>query len=164
MSAVSEEVQRQRLELRAAEESRDALKRELVGEDPVLMPDATMPGGGMPLTEFDTRIADQKKLLDELMRRYTDQHPDVISTKRLIAQLEEQKKQELDARRKAAAANPSKFTPSTNPVFQKIKISLADAEANVAALRARVGESEARMAQLKAAPAGRLRSRPRWRS
>ncbi len=77
MSMASEDVQKQRLELRAAEESRDALKRELVGEDPVLMPDATMSGGGMPLTEFDVRIADQKKLLDELMRRYTDQHPDV---------------------------------------------------------------------------------------
>jgi polysaccharide chain length determinant protein (PEP-CTERM system associated) len=150
MNAASEEVQRQRLELRAAEESRDALKRELVGEDPVLMPDATMPGGSMPLTEFDVRIADQKKLLDELMRRYTDQHPDVISTKRLIAQLEEEKKQQLDARRKAAAENPNKFTPSTNPVFQKIKISLSDAEANIAALRARLVESETRLAQLKA--------------
>ena len=150
MSMASEDVQRQRLELRAAEESRDALKRELVGEDPVLMPDATMPGGGMPLTEFDVRIADQKKLLDDLMRRYTDQHPDVVSTKRLIAQLEEQKKQELDARRKSAAENPNKFTPSTNPVFQKIKISLSDAEANIAALRARLSESEARLAQLKA--------------
>ena len=114
------------------------------------MPDATMPGGGMPLTEFDVRIADQKKLLDELMRRYTDQHPDVVSTKRLIAQLEEEKKQQLDTRRKAAAANPNKFTPSTNPVFQKIKISLSDAEANIAALRARLVESEGRLAQLKA--------------
>ena len=149
MSMASEDVQKQRLELRAAEESRDALKRELVGEDPVLIPDSTMPGGGMPLTEFDTRIADQKKLLDELMRRYTDQHPDVISTKRLIAQLEEEKKQQLDARRTAAAANPGKFTPSTNPVFQKIKISLSDAEANIAALRARLAESEGRLAQLK---------------
>jgi len=47
-------------------------------------------------------------------------------------------------------ANPNKFTPSTNPVFQKIKISLAETEAQVAALRARVSESEARLAQLKA--------------
>jgi polysaccharide chain length determinant protein (PEP-CTERM system associated) len=150
MSAQSEEVQKQRLELRAAEESRDALKRELVGEDPVMLPDtASSPGSGQT-TEYDTRIADQKKLLDELMRRYTDQHPDVAATKRLIASLEDQKKQEIDARRQAALANPSKFTPSTNPVFQKIKISLAETEAQVAALRARVSESEARLAQLKA--------------
>jgi polysaccharide chain length determinant protein (PEP-CTERM system associated) len=150
MSFLTEEVQKQRLELRAAEESRDALKRELVGEDPVMMGDAAMSGGMSPTTEFDARIADQTKLLDELMRRYTDQHPDVMATKRLIASLEEQKKQEIEARRKAAAANPNKFTPSTNPVFQKIKISLAEMEANVAALRARLNESESRLAQLKA--------------
>jgi polysaccharide chain length determinant protein (PEP-CTERM system associated) len=154
MSLLAEDAQKQRLELRAAEESRDALKRELVGEDPVLLPDPTSPGGSTPATEYDVRIADQKKLLDELMRRYTELHPDVVATKRLIAQLEDQKKQELDARRKAAAANPGKFTPSTNPVFQKIKISLAEAEANVAALRARLAESEGRLAQQKAA-AGR---------
>ncbi len=115
-----------------------------------MLPDADGRRGRIRPTEFDARIADQKKLLDELMRRYTEQHPDVVSTQRLIAQLEDQKKQELDAQRKAAAQNPGKFSPSTNPVFQKIKISLAEAEANVAALRARVGESEARLAQLKA--------------
>jgi polysaccharide chain length determinant protein (PEP-CTERM system associated) len=150
MSALQEDAQKQRLELRAAEESRDALKRELVGEDPVMLPDAGAAGGMGPATEFDVRIADQKKLLDELMRRYTDQHPDVIATQRLIASLEEQKKKEIDARRQAAAANPSRFTPSTNPVFQKIKISLAESEATVAALRARLSESESRLAQLKA--------------
>jgi len=150
MSLLSEEVQKQRLELRAAEESRDALKRELVGEDPVMLPDTGWSPGAGQTTEYDTRISDQKKLLDELMRRYTDQHPDVAATKRLIASLEEQKKQEIDARRQAALANPNKFTPSTNPVFQKIKISLAETEAQVAALRARVSESEARLAQLKA--------------
>ena len=149
MNAAQEELAKGRLELRAAEESRDALKRELVGEDPVMLPDNTV-GAVSPATEFDARIADQKKLLDELMRRYTEQHPDVVSTQRLIAQLEDQKKQTLDAQRKAAAQNPAKFSASTNPVFQKIKISLAEAEANVAALRARVGESESRMAQLKA--------------
>jgi hypothetical protein len=35
-------------------------------------------------------------------------------------------------------------------VFQKLRISLAEAEANVASLRSRLGESEARLAQLKA--------------
>jgi polysaccharide chain length determinant protein (PEP-CTERM system associated) len=150
VNTVADEVQKLRLELRAAEESRDALKRELVGEDPILLPDTASSGGAGSTSEFDTRIREQNKLLDELMRRYTDQHPDVVTTKRLIASLEEQKKQELEARRKSAAQNPATFSPSTNPVFQQIKISLADAEANVAALRARVTEGEARLAQLKA--------------
>ena len=106
-------------------------------------------GGTSETTEFDVRIADLNKLLDELMRRYTEAHPDVAATRRLIAQLEQQKQQELEARRKIAADNPTKFIASTNPVYQRIRMSLADAEASVAASRARLSESEARLAQLK---------------
>ena len=149
MTALSEEVSKLRTELRVAEQSRDALKRELSGEDPVLLPEV----GSGPVAQasnVDVRIADQNKLLDELLRRYTEEHPDVANTRRLIASLEEQKKQELDARRKAAAASPARFSSSTNPVFQQLKISLADAEANVAALRARLSDGETRLAQLKA--------------
>lgn len=148
-SALQEEVSRARAELRAAEESREALKRELTGEEPVLLPDM---GLGAPGTasEFDARIDLQRKALDELLRRYTDQHPDVVTTRRLIEQLEEQKKQDIEARRKAAAASPLKTSSSTNPVFQQIRVSLAEAEATVAALRARLSESEGRLGQLKA--------------
>ena len=154
MNALSEELTKSRLELRAAEQSRDALKRELVGEEPTLIPDGgSMSAGGL-VSEFDARIEAQRKQLDELLRRFTDQHPDVTATRRLIEQLEAEKKQDLEARRKAAAANPTKTASSSNPVFQQIKISLAESEANVAALRARVGESEARLGQLRAA-AGR---------
>ena len=150
MNAAQEELAKGRLELRAAEESRDALKRELVGEDPIMLPDSGASTGSNPLTEYDARIEVQRKQLDELLRRFTDLHPDVVVTRKLIEQLEEQKKQDIEARRKAAAKNPAKFSASTNPVFQQIKISLAEAEAGAAALRARVGESEARLAQLKA--------------
>jgi len=148
MTALSEEVSKLRTELRVAEQSRDALKRELAGEDPVLLPEVGM-ATGPQASDLDVRIANQTKLLDELLRRYTEEHPDVAATRRLIASLEEQKKQELDARRKAAAANPARLSSSTNPVFQQLKISLADAEANIAALRARLSDGEARLAQLK---------------
>ena len=149
MSALSDEVAKLRTELRVAEQSRDALKRELAGEDPVLLPELNSGPAVTQASDLDVRIASQTKLLDELLRRYTDEHPDVVATRRLLNQLEQQKKQDIDARRKAAAANPSKFSGSTNPVFQQLKISLADAEANIAALRARVSEGEARLAQIK---------------
>lgn len=148
MTAQQEEVSKGRAELRAAEESRDALKRELLGEEPVLLPELT-PGGPGLVSEFDARIDMQRKALDELLRRYTDQHPDVVTTRKLIEQLEEQKKQDAEARRKLAAANPLKASSSTNPVFQQIKVSLAESEATVAALRARLAESEGRLGQLK---------------
>lgn len=71
------------------------------------------------------------------------QHPDVIGTRRLIKDLEEQKRQEIVARKKFAATNPG-ASVSNNPVYQQLKVSLAEAEANAASLRARVSEYEER--------------------
>jgi polysaccharide chain length determinant protein (PEP-CTERM system associated) len=156
IAALTEELNKLRTELRVAEQSRDALKRELAGEEPILLADT--PATSVPATipEIDTRIDTLRRQLDELLRRYTDEHPDVAASRRLIASLEQQKQQELEARRRAAAARAQpKLSAATNPVFQQIKIALAESETNVAALRARVGETQARVAELRSA-AGRI--------
>jgi polysaccharide chain length determinant protein (PEP-CTERM system associated) len=155
MTALNEEISKAKLELRAAEESRDALKRELAGEDePMLVPDVPVAGAASVVPELDARIDAQKRQLDELLRRFTDLHPDVQGTRRLIAQLEEQKKREVEAIRKASAASSSgRPAPSNNRVLQQLKISLAEAEANVASLRARVGELTSRVEHLRASAA-----------
>ena len=132
-----------RLALREAENSRDALRRQIVGEEPVLLPEAPGSDAGVSLPEIDGRIDTQKRNLDTLLQRYTDQHPDVIGTRRLIKDLEDQKRQELIARKKFAAANPGSSV-SNNPVYQQLKVSLAESEANVASLRARVSEYDER--------------------
>ena len=148
---MSEEAAKVRVELRAAEQARDAYRRELSGEDPVMLPDmsAGASAGASP-SEYDARINEQRKQLDELLRRFTDEHPDVVAARKLIGQLEGQRKQEVDARRKAAAESPSKLSASTNPVFQRIKIALAETEASIASLRARAAEADARVAELRA--------------
>ena len=144
LGELTSQLSKARLELREAEQSRDALRRQIVGEEPVLLPDA---GSGadssISLPEIDGRIDTQKRNLDTLLQRYTEQHPDVVGTRRLIKDLEEQKRQELTARKKFAAANPG-ASVSNNPVYQQLKVSLAEAEANTASLRARVSEYEER--------------------
>jgi polysaccharide chain length determinant protein (PEP-CTERM system associated) len=150
MATLSESLNNAKLELRVAEQSRDALKRELAGEEPVFLPETPGTPGG-PTSELDARIESLKKALDDLLRRYTDQHPDVISTRRMIETLDEERKQELAARAKAAAASGQRPTINANPVIQQLKIALAEREANVASLRARVNELEKRHAQLLAA-------------
>jgi polysaccharide chain length determinant protein (PEP-CTERM system associated) len=151
-SAASEDVAKLRTELRAAEQSRDAIKRELGGEDPVLLP-AAPAATAYSSAELDARIDSARKQLDELERRYTDQHPDVVSTRNLVTTLEAQRKREFEARRKAASG--SKLSAATNPVFQQLKISLTEAEANVASLRSRLGDAQERLSQLRGA-AGRV--------
>jgi polysaccharide chain length determinant protein (PEP-CTERM system associated) len=147
MTAAAEELSRAKLELRAAQESRDALKRELAGEEPILLAEPPRTSH-VVVPEIDGRLEALRKQLDELLRRYTESHPDVQGTKRVIDQLEAEKRVEQAARSKDAAKNSTSF--AQNPVIQQLKVTLAEAEANVASLRARVAEHEARYNQLRA--------------
>lgn len=150
LAQLNEGLTQARVELRAAEQSRDALKRELAGEEPVFLPapgasaDAVADG---PVPEIDTRLATLKQSLDELLRRYTDEHPDVVSARRLIAALETERRQALEARGKLGPVRSG--SADRNPVYQQLKVNLAESEAAVAALRARVADHEARYSRLK---------------
>lgn len=149
ISQLTEELAKLNLDLRAAEQSRDALKRELSGETVQLVPDVPQPQA-VQTTELDNRIEAQRRQLDELLRRYTDLHPDVVSTRRLIERLDAQKQQELQAMRRAEAASPKPTTNATGTMYQQTRLALAESEATVAALRVRANDTQARLAQLRA--------------
>lgn len=152
VSEANEQLGQARLALREAENARDTLKRQLAGEEPMLLPEAPTSTAlsAVSIPELDARIEAQKKSLDGLLQRYTDQHPDVIGARKVIAQLEAQKLEEIQARKKHASTSVGSSLGS-NPVFQQLKMSLAEAEANVASLKARVAEYEARVQSLSAA-------------
>ncbi len=135
-----------RLELREAENARDVLKRELAGEEPILLPEPSDGTSFVAVPEIDARIDGLKRNLDSLLQRYTEQHPDVVGTKKVIAQLEEQKRQEVLARRKAGGGQI--MSANVNPVVQQLKVSLTEATANVASLSARVAEYQSRFNEL----------------
>ncbi|MFN0303265.1 MAG: XrtA system polysaccharide chain length determinant [Burkholderiales bacterium] len=153
---------RVRIELRAAMQSRDALRRELAGEEPIFLIDTSVevasPSTVNLTSEVDGRLESAKKQLDELLRKYTDFHPDVKNTKELVEQLAAQKQRELDQRQldleaKKRAAPPSTNKPSplsANPVIARIKISLAEAEGNIASLQSMAAEHESQHRQLRA--------------
>lgn len=149
-----------RLELREAENARDALKKQLSGvqegfREPDLLSERMSKGGTaeIPLQaspELEKRIEAMKQKLDALRLSYTDRHPDVIGIKRVLEQLEVQKKEEIDKlrtelqQRKAAGGPAAPITRSSpvNPVQQQLTVSLAETEAAVAALKARAAEFE----------------------
>jgi protein tyrosine kinase modulator len=153
LTTVKEQLSQAQTELYAAEQSRDALKREMTGEDPVFPLGAGAGAAASDLgivPELDARIDAMKKALDDLLRRYTEKHPDVVGTRRVIAELEAQRKKEIAARRKASPTG-SLGSLDKNPVFQQLKYAHAEAEAKVAALRARVGAYQAEYDRLHAA-------------
>lgn len=160
VAATGEELARARMDLRAAEQSRDALKRELAAEEPTYVAETQQPGEPAPEpVESDARIANLRRQLDDLQRKFTEAHPDVVQTRRLIGELEVERAEALEARRQARAASgsgapgtagPRVTNTARNPVFQQLKVALADAEASVAGLRARVVELEGRYQRLSA--------------
>ena len=152
VSVLADEVNKIRIELSAAEHSRDALRRELADEPPRLPFEALPVAVAAVPSEFDARIEAQRRQLDELLRRFTEAHPDVQNTRRTLTSLESQKRAELEAHERAVAnaGTPGAAVAPANPVYQRIRGSLADAEANVALLRGRLGAQQGRLDEVRA--------------
>jgi polysaccharide chain length determinant protein (PEP-CTERM system associated) len=150
MSQISDEIRKLQVDLRAAEQSRDSLRNQLTSENPTLtVPnDAALAAFAQRPTELETRLDAQQRNLDDLLRRFTENHPDVIAARRLITQLQAQRSQELEAKRTLDAATAKTNAP-TNPVYQRIRIAMTEADAQVAALRARVNDQQARLNELR---------------
>lgn len=147
IQTLTDDVNRLRVQLSAAEQSRDATRRELGNEEPNLPVAAA---SAISLTpDLDSRIETQKRQLDEMLRRYTEEHPDVLTTRRIISQLEDQRRREMDALKSTNSA-ARKAAAATNPVFQRLRLNLADAEANVASLRSQLGNQQARLEEIRA--------------
>lgn len=142
LSAAADNLSQAKLELREAEQARDAIKNQVSDDEPVTAADVGQPSEANP--EIDARIQSLNKNLDVLRLTYTEQHPDIVSTKRLIAQLEQRKKEEAKLHKRSA--DPGK---NYSPMLQQLNIALTEAEARVASMKARVAEYSARYDHLR---------------
>lgn len=138
-------LKRAALELKEAENSRDAIKRQIAGDAEISLRLGDK-GSAIGQSVLDTRIHALEQKLDSLRLNYTDQHPDIRALLRIIAQLKEQKVEE-EALRKSSGGGPV----SQGPVYQQLTVALASAEAAVAAMKARVAEYTERYNELQAA-------------
>lgn len=158
LSELSGQLERARLEYREATNARDAARAQLEVEK--------RGGGGLSTTqsilqesninlatpEIDARLADSRRNLDALLQRFTEQHPDVIALRKLIKDLEEQRKKELVELRRAASHTPlAQGNSGGSAAAQELSRILATAEVQVASLRARVDEYSSRYAAAMAA-------------
>ena len=156
LGEISVQLDRARLELREAENARDSAKKQLEAErsqtgnlsTQSLLQESAI---SVATPEIDARIEAQKRALDGLLQRFTDQHPDILSTRRLLKDLEEQKRREVAELRKAAMAAPTQSPSAPSSLaLQELTRLLATTEVQVAGLRARVSEYQARYAQARA--------------
>ena len=158
LAGLSQQLRDARLQLREAENSRDAVKTQIEAEKKkpasassgslLDSPDMAMQAS---TPELDARIATQRQNLDGLLQRYTDQHPDVLSARRLIADLEKQKTKEVAELQAKLASAPDGRGKGESPVVQQLNSMMAATEVQIAALRARVDEFNGRFEAAKVA-------------
>ncbi|MDQ6679835.1 MAG: Wzz/FepE/Etk N-terminal domain-containing protein [Pseudomonadota bacterium] len=151
---MSGQLEQAKLDLREAESARDAAKAQLAGEKSSnnnLVTQSLLQESALSVAtpEIDARIEAQKRGLDNLLQRFTEQHPDIVSARRLIKELEELKRKEVQELRRTAMAAPAAV--STNSLAtQELNRMLAASEVQVASLRARVAEYASRYSQARA--------------
>ncbi len=147
VSGLTEQVNKMRAELLAAERARASYSRELALEDPQL-PVVAAPAAVAVVSDLEVRLAAKKSQLDELLRRFTEAHPEVINAQTAIAQLE------AETRRVAATALKESTTApggkaATSPVYQKLRLSLAQSDAEVASLRSQLSTQTAQLNEVR---------------
>jgi len=127
---------------------RDELERQLAGEEPIFgfgsMPGSHLQGYAHPL---DARISELKNQISDLLLNYTENHPIVIARRDQLEALEREREQDLKSHPQQEVSKPAQQL-ETNPVYQQLKISLGQAEADVSSLRVRVQEYEKRAVKL----------------
>jgi len=139
MKEVQSELEQAKLELREAIENKTVLEEELEDiEDDIESYDL------VPSSPTD---------IDSYLISYTEKHPDVISSRRLLERLKEKRSRELADYKATKKETKDEDVVSedvgNNPVYQQLKVSLGQANAMVQTLTVRISEYEQRYEKMK---------------
>ncbi|CAN5159966.1 hypothetical protein BH11PSE11_BH11PSE11_36660 [soil metagenome] len=149
MTFVKDQLSQAQLQLREAENSREAYRKGLAGEDIAAAPAIGTNAAGESIGDIDIRIEAMKRNLDTLLQKYTEGHPDVTGTRRVLKELNDQRRQLVEEHRKTGVPLTAPAALTGPRASEQLKVSLAQAEASVASLRARVSEYAGRYNQLR---------------
>jgi polysaccharide chain length determinant protein (PEP-CTERM system associated) len=93
---------------------------------------------------IEARIYDTQQRLDQLLLRFTDNHPDVVATRASLDQMRAQQQRQLEA------AGSVQSVVSNNPVYQALQIAKNEAEEELAIIQADVDDRIRRVEGLRA--------------
>lgn len=137
------------LELKVAEDRAAALRAQLEGESPTFGMGPQVRDSEIQTPVIDGRIAAAQNRLDEMLLRYTDKHPDVVTTRVMLEDLERQKREQVAETKRELAKLPSFADSNESPYVQQMRMALSQAEAEIAAKKVLVAEYEARSTTLR---------------
>ncbi|QSA98013.1 XrtA system polysaccharide chain length determinant [Methylococcus sp. EFPC2] len=153
LNGLAQQVEEAKMAAQDAVNRRDELKAQLENEDATLTDFGGGEAGGIA-SPLDARVQAMQAKLDDLLLRYTKNHPDVIALKKSISDLEKQKREQEQSQQASGGGDDSLGAGAAgkgeaNPVYQQMKIALSEADANVAALNSRVKSYEEKIEKMK---------------
>ena len=137
-----------KFDLAEAISKRDAIQKQFAAVPTTLTVDQgrrVIVTGGV-LSPMDQRLLDLRRNLDSLLLKYTEEHPDVKAARKEIAQLQAEAKSSGGGAGQADnAANKGQIA---NGAYDQIKVTLVNAEADVAAVQRRLSEAETQQTKI----------------
>lgn len=145
-----QKVEAVKLELSVLEERLETTRRQVEGEEPTFgLGPASEAKVVAETGEIDRRIQAIQLRLDELNIKYTERHPDVIQLKNSLGDLRRQRAQIIaEAKRSLSGDESAAYNIDKNPIYQQMRISMAQLEADVAAKKRLLQEYEGQLAYL----------------
>jgi polysaccharide chain length determinant protein (PEP-CTERM system associated) len=152
-----EELEDARSEYSRVARRRDELQKQIDGEEPTfgLLGSAEDTGGEGETSNASIEASEQE--LARLLLKYTEKHPEVIAVRERIAQLRRQQRERLAAA--GSGADRPSYELNTelmsmnsldlNPVYQSLKISISQANAELSELEEEVTDAEQKVSYLR---------------
>jgi polysaccharide chain length determinant protein (PEP-CTERM system associated) len=96
-----------------------------------------------------SRIDAAQAHLDELLLRFTDQHPDVIAARQTLEDLKTRRAAEIEGLKQGDASAAASSRASSNPVYQSVQLALNQSDVDIADLNTELAEHGAKVAELR---------------
>jgi polysaccharide chain length determinant protein (PEP-CTERM system associated) len=149
LDATRTEIERLQLAVQDTTARRDALKTEIAPIPQTLSLEQAaqvIVNNGGTGNSPSAQLAEDKRKLIDMESRFTDDHPDVQSLKREITVLQKQVADQ--AAGKGDAVDPTRKSSISNPVYEQMKLRLADAESAVASMQRQLDATQAERTRL----------------
>ena len=148
----TDDAKKAEVDLSIAMSRREELAKQLHSDEAISAAGGSAPlAGGRGAGGGDTlsRIQETQAKLDELLLKYTDQHPDVIATRATLEELKKRRAAELESLRRGDATAVAASGAGNNPVYQSMQLELNKVDVEIAALRREFAQHQSTVADLR---------------
>lgn len=138
-----------RTKLAEAQSRRTTLTRQLHGDVAVAASATQRGSGGGSAGDTLSRIEEAQVKLDDLLLRFTDKHPDVMSARQTLDDLNRKRAAEIEALRHGDPAIAASSRASANPVYQSVQLALNQVDVDIGDLTTELRQHESKVAELR---------------